>query len=46
LITKEKDVQEIKDNIEPESEQDRNILLKQKKLLERIVYESLILKKE
>jgi hypothetical protein len=31
---------------EPESEQDKNIILKQKKLLERIVYEASMLKKE
>jgi len=49
LINKQKkeipqEIENIED--EPESEQDKNIILKQKKLLERIVYEASMLKKE
>ncbi|MFZ2150563.1 MAG: hypothetical protein WAZ12_04515 [Candidatus Absconditicoccaceae bacterium] len=48
LITKPKNevVIELEEEQEPLSEQDKNIILKQKKLLERIVYEALTLKKE
>ena len=48
LISKQKieKVDEIEEEEEPLSEQDKNIILKQKKLLERIVYEALTLKKE
>lgn len=46
ITKKDEQEQEIEQEPEEENEQDKNIVLKQKKLLERIVYEASMLKKE